>query len=80
MSAACPQNSPKKILAGGFPWEVEPANVMVGRYGEVVLMDWGLAKVSTQGPPAASSPFASQEGVVVGTVPDLVSSHRQSLK
>lgn len=41
---------------------------MVGRFGEVVLMDWGLAKVSTPAAPgAAESPFATQEGTVVGT-------------
>jgi serine/threonine-protein kinase len=51
--------------------DVKPANVMVGPFGEVVLMDWGLAKVTQGGGAAsASTPFASQDGqdgAVLGT-------------
>lgn len=34
--------------------DLKPANVMVGDFGEVLVMDWGVAKVLTDEPPSGS--------------------------
>jgi hypothetical protein len=49
--------------------DIKPANVMVGAYGEVYLMDWGLARVLHDRPGAVDVPTAppSEMGGVVGT-------------
>jgi serine/threonine protein kinase len=45
--------------------DLKPANIMVGPFGEVQLMDWGLAKVLGD-PPAADPAATASEMAVLG--------------
>ncbi len=59
--------------------DLKPANLMIGEYGEVLVMDWGLAKIlsapdaETTRPPNAggdsndADPDATRHGTVMGT-------------
>jgi serine/threonine protein kinase len=42
--------------------DLKPANIMIGAFGEVLIMDWGLAKVIGNGSPATpeGSPVSSE--------------------
>ena len=56
--------------------DLKPENIMIGAFGEVLVMDWGLAKIAAGVPPPAenntdapmvTAPGVSGQGKVLGT-------------
>jgi serine/threonine-protein kinase len=42
--------------------DLKPRNVVLGDYGEVIVLDWGLAKVLTGGPPIPAEAVETTDG------------------
>ena len=45
--------------------DLKPQNIMIGSFGEVLVLDWGVAKIRDDPRPSAS--FQTMEGTVIGT-------------
>src|SRR5262249_10333812 len=45
--------------------DLKPQNIMIGRYGEVLVMDWGVAKIRDD--PRQSAVYNTSDGTVIGT-------------
>jgi serine/threonine-protein kinase len=46
--------------------DLKPANIMVGSFGEVLVMDWGLAKILQENPSSSETVFASPKKEIAG--------------
>ena len=45
--------------------DLKPQNIMIGSFGEVLVLDWGVAKIRDD--PHSSASFQTMEGTVIGT-------------